>query len=327
MAGSGPRPVVGDEDLPTLRVRDIHGYRRAYRVAGEGPAILLLHGIGDSSATWRQVMPELARTHRVIAPDLLGHGASAKPRGDYSVGGFANGVRDLLSVLGTDRVTIVGHSLGAGVAMQFAYQYPERCERLVLVSAGGVTRDIHLAFRALSLPGTALALGALRLPTVRRQIGLVAGLLHRLDTGVGLDVADVLRILDGLPDAEARSAFVRTLRSVVDVRGQVVTMLDRCYLLQGTPTLFVWGSRDGLVPAQHGRIARTALPWSRLEVFEGAGHFPFRSDVRRFVELLTGFIEDTRPAEWDAEGWRRSLRAGSLPDLRFDAAEVVSEGG
>lgn len=110
---SGLHPVAeqGEHDVP-LRHRVIHGYRRAYRMAGSGPAILLIHGIGDSSATWADLIPELARNHTVIAPDLLGHGASDKPRADYSVAAYANGIRDLLGVLGIERATLVGHSLG-----------------------------------------------------------------------------------------------------------------------------------------------------------------------------------------------------------------------
>ena len=117
------------------------------------PALLLIHGIGDSSDTWRPVLQALARTHTVIAPDLLGHGRSEKPRADYSVAAYANGMRDLLSVLEIDRVTVVGHSLGGGVAAQFAYQFPDRCERLVLVDSGGVGRSVSPLLRLATCAG------------------------------------------------------------------------------------------------------------------------------------------------------------------------------
>ncbi|MTV24164.1 alpha/beta fold hydrolase [Nitriliruptoraceae bacterium ZYF776] len=311
MRPAAPLRAVPDLDaLPPLRLREIHGHRRAYRVAGEGRAILLVHGIGDDSRAWAGVVPRLARDHTVIAPDLLGHGGSAKPRGDYSLGGFANGLRDLLSVLDVDRVTVVGHSLGAGVAMQFAYQFPERCERLVLVSAGGVGHEVHLALRALSLPLTAVGLGVLDRWPVRWGVHRVVDLLRRSGTAVGVDAEDLLRVLEALPDATSRAAFVRTLRAVVDRHGQVVTMLDRSYLALGMPTLLVWGDRDVVVPVEHAAAAQQALPGSRLEVFPGAGHFPFRSDPGRFVETLEAFVAETRPARWDASEWRSLLRRG-----------------
>jgi pimeloyl-ACP methyl ester carboxylesterase len=300
----------GGGGFPDVQHRTVHGYARAFRIAGDGPALLLLHGIGDSSESWREVFGALSRDFTVIAPDLLGHGASAKPRADYSIGGFANGMRDLLSVLDVERATIVGHSLGGGVAMQFAYQYPERCERLVLVGAGGVSRSVNPLLRAASLPGAALAIGTLRVPAVHRQVRTMVGVLERLGTSAGLDGPDLLRVVDALPDHDARRAFIRTLRAVVDHRGQVVTMLDRSYLAAGMPTLVVWGTRDAVVPVHHARIAHAAMPGSRLELFRGAGHFPHRSDPERFVSLLRDFVATTEPSEWSPERWSRLLRHG-----------------
>src|SRR4029453_7765057 len=141
-------------EAATTRWTKVHGHDVAYRQAGEGPLLVMIHGIAGSSGTWGPVMPLLAERYTVIAPDLLGHGESAKPRGDYSLGAYASGVRDLLAVLGHERVTVVGHSLGGGIAMQFAYQFPERVERLVLVSSGGLGREVHLLLRAAALPGS-----------------------------------------------------------------------------------------------------------------------------------------------------------------------------
>ncbi|MFH8937680.1 alpha/beta fold hydrolase [Streptomyces griseosporeus] len=291
-----------------LRHRTVHGYRRAFRMAGKGRAILLIHGIGDSSDTWRDVMPGLARSYRVIAPDLLGHGASDKPRADYSLPAYANGMRDLLGVLGVERVTLVGHSLGGAVAMQFAYQFPERCERLVLVGTGGISRQVTPLLRAATLPGAHLLLQALRLPTVGWQVGALVRVLRALDTGLGVDAEDLVRVVDALPDGTARSAFIRTLRAVVDWRGQVGTMLDRCYLAQGMPTMLVWGGRDQVIPATHAGLGHVAMPGSRLEIFEDAGHFPFRSDPQRFEAVLRDFMSTTEPAAYSPEQWRRLLR-------------------
>ncbi|MFF7333081.1 alpha/beta fold hydrolase [Streptomyces sp. NPDC008150] len=321
--GSGRlRSVRAGECEP--RYRTVHGYRRAYRMAGEGPVLVLVHGIGDSSATWADLIPDLARTHTVIAPDLLGHGASDKPRADYSVAAYANGLRDLLTALGVDSATLVGHSLGGGVAMQFAYQFPERTERLVLVSAGGVGGEVNPVLRLVSLPGAHFLLSGLRLPGMRFNVGLALGLLRLLDTDLGRDAPELLDLVDALPDETSRNAFVRTLRAVVDWRGQVVTMLDRCYLTAGMPTMLLWGDRDSVVPVRHAYGAHEAMPGSRLEIFEGAGHFPFHADPARFVALVEEFTRTTAPADWSRDHWRELLRAGR-PDT--PAGRSGTEGG
>ncbi|MFD9002615.1 alpha/beta fold hydrolase [Streptomyces sp. NPDC059582] len=313
---SRPRPArtarlrsVGDRELE-LQYRVVHGYRRAFRMAGEGPALVLVHGIGDSSATWAGLIPDLARTHTVIAPDLLGHGASDKPRADYSVAAYANGVRDLLTTLGIESATLVGHSLGGGVAMQFAYQFPERTERLILVSAGGVGREVNPVLRLVSLPGADLMLSSLRLPGMRLQVGLAVRLMRLLGADLGKDAPELLTLVDALPDGTSRNAFIRTLRAVVDWRGQVVTMLDRCYLTAGMPTMLLWGDRDSVVPVRHAYGAHEAMPGSRLEVFEGAGHFPFHTDPARFLALVEEFTRTTTPAHWSREHWRELLIDG-----------------
>ena len=315
-----PGPVLRrvDGERWALQYRTVHGYRRAFRMAGQGPVLLLIHGIGDDSSTWAPVLDDLARDHTVVAPDLLGHGGSDKPRGDYSVAAYANGMRDLLGVLDLDRATIVGHSLGGGVAMQFAYQYPERTERLVLVAAGGVSQAVTPALRAASLPGAHVLLSLLGLPGVRQQTEIAMWVAKTLDTGLGRDAEDMVRMVDALPDATSRQAFLRTLRAVVDWRGQVVTMLDRCYLTEGMPTLLLWGADDVVVPVEHGRLAHAAMPQSRLVEFERTGHFPFHTDPERFLAVLREFLDETDAADWSAAQWRellRSGREGPLPDL------------
>ncbi|EUA09234.1 dienelactone hydrolase family protein [Mycobacterium kansasii 732] len=305
------RPVR-EITAPSLQFRTIHGYKRAFRIAGSGPAILLVHGIGDNSTTWTGIHAKLAQRFTVIAPDLLGHGKSDKPRADYSVAAYANGMRDLLSVLDIERVTVIGHSLGGGVAMQFAYQFPQLVDRLILVGAGGVTKDVNVVFRLASLPMGAEALALLRLPMVRptvqvvgRALGLAIG-----STALGRDLPNVLRILDDLPEPTASSAFTRTLRAVVDWRGQIVTMLDRCYLTQAIPVQIIWGSRDVVVPVRHARLAHAAMPGSHLEIFEGSGHFPFHDDPARFIDTVQRFIDSTEPAEYDQAALRALLRTG-----------------
>ncbi len=301
-----------DQVTPTLEFRTIHGYRRAFRIAGSGPALLLIHGIGDNSLTWNTVHAALARRFTVVAPDLLGHGQSDKPRADYSVAAYANGMRDLLSVLDIDRVTVVGHSLGGGVAMQFAYQFPQLVDRLILVGAGGVTKDVHVALRVASLPMGGEALALLRLPLmlpIVQLLGRVTGPLFGF-TKLGRDLPDVLRILSDLPEPTASAAFTRTLRAVVDWRGQVVTMLDRCYLTESVPVQLVWGEHDAVIPVSHALMAHAAMPGSRLAIFRRSGHFPFHDDPDRFVEIVEQFIDATKPAEHDHAVLRNLLRKG-----------------
>ena len=204
---------------PSRQFRNVHGYRRAFIKAGSGPALLLIHGIGDNADSWADVIPELAKDYTVIAPDLLGHGQSDKPRADYSIGAYANAMRDLLSVLDVDRVTVMGHSLGGGVAMQFAYQYPERCERLVLVGTGGVSHEVNPVLRFVAAPNADLVLPLLSVPGARLVGKGVFAALRALDTNIGLDSDQLIRIFDALPNAASRRAFVRTLRGAVDWRG------------------------------------------------------------------------------------------------------------
>ena len=309
----GP-PVTSDivDPTPELEFRTIHGYRRAFRIAGSGPALLLIHGIGDNSMAWQPVHSKLARRFTVIAPDLLGHGQSDKPRADYSVAAYANGMRDLLSVLDIDQVTVVGHSLGGGVAMQFAYQFPQMVERLVLIGAGGVTKEVNIALRLASLPGGSEALSLLRLPLVLPTLQIAGQVLGAVigSTGVGRDIPNALRILADLPEPTASAAFSRTLRAVVDWRGQVVTMLDRCYLTESVPVQLVWGEQDAMIPVSHGQMAHAAMPGSRLEIFPDSGHYPFHQHPNRFVDLVEHFIDTTAPARHDHEQLRELLRHG-----------------
>jgi pimeloyl-ACP methyl ester carboxylesterase len=288
----------------------IHGHRVCYRTAGEEgrPVIVLVHGIAGSSQTWEEVMPALAREHLVIAPDLLGHGESAKPRGDYSLGAYASGLRDLLAVLGHDRATIVGHSLGGGIAMIFAYQFPERTERMVLVDSGGLGRDVTIALRAASLPGSEIVLPLLFSSPLLRVGGFVAGALGRIGLRGGTDMEEIARGISTFDDVHTRAAFVHTVRSVIDPSGQRVSARDRLYLAEGMPTLIVWGDCDRIIPIEHGRAAQELIPGSRLEVFGGAGHFPHRDDPVRFAEVLLEFLAETDPAEIDEEVARRLLR-------------------
>jgi pimeloyl-ACP methyl ester carboxylesterase len=289
----------------------LHGHRVRFRRAGEGPLLVLLHGIASTAETWAPVIDALAARHTVLAPDLLGHGDSAKPRGDYSLGAYASGVRDLVAALGYDRATVVGHSLGGGIAMQFAYQFPERVERLVLIGSGGLGREVHPVLRAATLPGSELVLALVGGAWLRATGGAVGGVLARFGLRTGEDLAGVAAGIGALADAGARAAFVRTARAAIDAGGQRVSATDRLYLAADLPTLIVWGERDPIIPVDHGRAAHAAIPGSRLEVFEGAGHFPHREAPARFVAVIEDFVRSTEPAAFAESHWSALLRTSA----------------
>jgi pimeloyl-ACP methyl ester carboxylesterase len=231
----------------------------------------------------------------VIAPDLLGHGESAKPRGDYSLGAYAASVRDLLVALGHRRATVVGHSLGGGVAMQFSYEYPPFSERLVLVSSGGLGREVHMLLRAATLPGSEVVLPLIAHARLHGVAAVLGHALERLGLRASPDFAEMVRGYGSLADAGARMAFVHTLRAVLDITGQRVNATDRLYLAELMPSMVIWGDHDPLIPVAHAQIAHKGLPRSRLEIFRGAGHFPQLYDPVRFAQTLIDFIETTEP--------------------------------
>ncbi len=282
----------------------IHGQPVTYHRFGDGPVILLLHGITSSSRTWKAITPRLARDYTVIAPDLLGHGHSAKPEGDYSLGGYASGIRDLMIALGIPKVTVVGHSLGGGVAMQFAYQFPQRVSRLALVATGGIGPEVNPILRAAALPGAELVLPVLFNPTVRNALFR----FRRGVSSIGLKPnPDLEGVADGfasLTRADARRAFLDTVRSVIGPAGQRVSADDRLYLTAEIPSLIVWGDHDRIIPVEHARTAHRLMPGSRLEIFANAGHFPFNDDPERFARILREFIEETEPTDLDDDHFR-----------------------
>jgi pimeloyl-ACP methyl ester carboxylesterase len=292
----------------------LHGHHVVYRTVGADPSsgrpvVLLVHGLAGSSASWRRVMPDLAEGYTVIAPDLPGHGESDKPRQDYSLGAYANTLRDLLVALDIDHATIVGQSLGGGIAMQLAYQHPRHCERLVLVSSGGLGSEISWMLRALTLPG-AEYLGPVLFPSFVRGVATSVGGVLRSVGLVAPRQEEEWRAYVSLTDPEARQAFLRTLRAVVDMGGQTVSAHDRLYLSSVLPTLIVWGQRDRIIPVGHAHDAHRAMPASRLVVFEESGHFPHHEEPQRFVDVLRDFLDHTQPLHLDGPEWRALLAAG-----------------
>lgn len=295
------------EDAVEVKSETLHGRSVTYAEAGEGPALVLVHGVAGSFENWREVIEPLARTHTVIAPDLPGHGASVGGAGDYSLGALAAGLRDLLVTLGKERVTLVGHSLGGGVAMQFSYQFPEMVERLVLVSSGGLGPEVSLVLRAAALPGADPFI-ALTADVGRRVAPPIARGLSALGLQPNADVAEVLRGYGTLVDPERRASFLATIKAVIGTGGQRIAATDRLYLAEAVPTLIVWGEDDRIIPVKHGEDAHRHVPGSRLEIFEGVGHLPQVEAPLRFVRTLEGFIAETEPAKLDRAEWEALLR-------------------
>ena len=295
-------------DLRTVRV---HGHEVAYRTGGEGPVVLLVHGMAGSSDMWRPTIPLLAPHVTYVAPDLPGHGRSDKPKGDYSLGAQASFLRDLMAALGHERATVVGQSLGGGIALQFAYQYPERCERLALVGAGGLGQEVNPILRALTLPGIDLVLPLAFQPLYRNVVDGVVGLMRKVGLQPTPVAMETWRSYCSLIEPETRRAFLATLTSVVDVSGQKISAHDRLYLASSLATLIVWGDADPIIPVHHAHETHEAIPGSRLELFEGAGHYPHCEDPVRFAEVLVDFIATTDAAHLTHEECARQLNEAS----------------
>lgn len=287
------------------RVILVDGDRVVYRTAGNGPVLLLVHGMAGSSVTWRHVMPALAERFTVLAPDLLGQGQSDKPRGDYSLGAHANTLRDLMDALGHERATVVGQSLGGGVALQFAYQFPERCERLVLVDSGGLGREVTFYLRMLTVPGFEYVFPVFCSPRLRDAGNRLGAWLGRAGVRSTPAREEIWRSYASLTDAESRRAFFRSLRDVIDFGGQAVSALRRLYRAAQLPTLIVWGAQDPFIPVSHAVAAHDAIPGSRLEIFDGVGHYPHCEAPERFIAVLVDFIATTTPARLSAPSARR----------------------
>jgi pimeloyl-ACP methyl ester carboxylesterase len=275
----------------------IHGHRVAYSEAGKGPVVLLIHGMAGSVKTWQHVRPSLEADFTVLAPDLPGHGCSEKLVGDCSLGAFASTLRDLLIGLGHERATVVGQSLGGGIAMQLAYQYPERCERMVLVGSGGLGREVNPLLKALTLPGSESVLRLACAAPIRRAIAAVGRGAAQIGLQPAPVVGELWRSYSSLGDDDTRHAFLRTLRAVIDTGGQAVSAANRLHLAAEMPTLIVWGDADPIIPVDHAYVAHQAIEGSRLEIFPGVGHYPHCEAPARFVSVLTEFVESTIPAQ------------------------------
>ena len=277
----------------TPRTVTLHGHELSYLDSGTGPVVLFIHGILGSRRNWAQLIDRIDDNHRVIVPDLFGHGESAKPVGDYSLGAHAATMRDLLDRLGIERVTLVGHSLGGGIAMEFYYLFPERVERLVLVASGGLGREVNPVLRSATLPGAEWLLPLIASGWVRARAEAAGRIMSRVGWKPGSDIAAIWQGFTSLADGESRRAFLATTRAVIDPGGQSVSAHDYLPDAVPIPTLVVWGSRDRMIPAWHAISAQQSIPECRVELFHGAGHFPHLDEPDRFAELLRDFIATT----------------------------------
>jgi pimeloyl-ACP methyl ester carboxylesterase len=280
----------------------------AYTVAGSGEPLILLHGLGGNRRTWDRIIDDLAATHTVIAPDLPGHGESDAPAGDYSLGALAASVRDLLVALGRPAATVVGHSLGGGIALQFAYQFPERIERLVLISSGGLGQQLTPALRAATLPGAqTVVAGLARLPeaVTRRALAAVATVAPRMLAGP--DAAPVAEGLHRLTHPGQRRTFIRTARTVINWRGQTISATQHLRQLSGLPVLLAWGSDDRTIPPHHHRTVAALLTDPRVLEISGAGHYPHETAPDRLLPALRDFLRSTEPFRYTETRWRQLL--------------------
>jgi pimeloyl-ACP methyl ester carboxylesterase len=286
--------VTGAEVTERLRLT-LHGRSMSYLENGAEarPVVVLVHGLASDADTWRAVMSALGPDVHVLAPDLLGHGHSAMPVGaDYSVSAHASRLRDLLDQLGHRRVNLVGHSLGGGVALAFAYQFPERTDTLTLIASGGLGPELGVPLRAACLPGVTIAACAV---TAVAPVWLSRAARYGATTlGVvsGPDLDGVRNALRSLRTRGALRAFRSTLRCVATWSGQCLDATDRLYLLAGLPILLIAGRTDRCIPLGHSENAHRALPGSRLEVLE-AGHFPHTEHPDRIARLIHALLADS----------------------------------
>lgn len=274
-----------------------HGHHLSYRESGAGEGrqtILLIHGMAGSSRTWRAMIPRLEKRYHVIAPDLPGHGESSLNFDDYSLGAMASALRDLLVAKDVSRCTVIGQSLGGGVAMQFVYQYPEYCERIALIGSGGLGKEVNLVLRMLAVPGAELMLAGAAAP-----VFVNAGdAMRRFLAGKGVRaeaMAESWAAYESLGKPGHRKTFFKTLRAVVDGRGQAVSAHNRLHLAGQLPFQMIWGDKDPIIPVAHAYETHEALPTSRLEIVEGTGHYPHVENPEAVERILVEFMETTEP--------------------------------
>ena len=302
------------DETPLQRVT-LHGHSIAYRTAGDGPVVVLVHGMAGSSDTWRHVLPALARRFTVVAPDLLGHGETAKPRAEYS----AQRARER-PARSPGRARARARDVRRPVARR-RYRDAARVSVPGALRAAGAGverrpgREVSPLLRGLSIPGVEHLFPLVCSPALLTAGRRLTGWLATRSLRPSPVVEEIWRSYTSLADDDTRRAFFRTLRAVIDPSGQTVCATDRLYLASLLPTLIVWGARDSLIPMTHGLAAHEAIPGSRLAIFDDAGHFPHCEAPERFVETLVQFIDATEAARMPEQSWRDLLRRHISPDV------------
>lgn len=274
------------------RYVEVDGNRISYLEAGSpgAPAVLLVHGLMSDSGTWAEVVePLAARGLRAIAIDLLGHGESDKPTGPYLLDDFALVLDGFITALGLDRVTLCGHSLGGAIAIHYGYHYPQRVERLVLVSAGGLGKEVSWGLRMLALPGAERITGAVMGRSLVQRV-LRSSQVHRACHVTPERLVNLRRIGRTLFRSDMRAAFFCSLRGVIGPRGQLGSFLEMEYLAAHVPTLLVWAQQDVVIPVAHAHRTHEYLPGSELVVFRGGGHEPHRRNADEFANAAAAFV-------------------------------------
>jgi len=298
----------------------VHGRPVAVRVLGEesAPVVALVHGIASDADSWGSVPEWLAERAgvRVVVPELFAAGGSVSGNQDFSLGSYAAGLRDVLFALGHERATVIGHSLGGGVAMQYTYLFPHLVERLGLISSGGLGRGVSPVLTAATLPGAELVVPLLATARVRRAGSMllrVCDAVARFIPGASTtELREVGRGIGAFADPHVRLAFLSTVRHVLDVKGQRISARDRLPYAADVPVLFVHGARDTIIPERHSARAHSEVPGSRYEVMPNVGHFPHLEQPALFVSTLLQWMVETEPAQLTEAMFRERLR-GALP--------------
>ncbi len=298
------RPEYGLE----RRFVTVCNFQMSYLTGGQGEPVVLLHGLGADNSTWRKVLPELARHFTVYALDMFGCGQSDKPLIEYTVEAMAHYVRLFMDAVSIKQAHLIGHSLGGGIAMQTLYFSPERVQRVVLIDSGGLGRDVHWLLRMTTLPGAHRIIGMLTDP--RSRLLELLGKMEEYEVRpLNAEFESEIPVTMGrLRDPDVRRSFLRMLRAVGSLSGQTVSALSRLPERADRQFLLIWGERDRIIPAAHGRAAATLLPNAHLVVIPNCFHQPHIEYPLQFLQLTLDFLQ--------AEAWP--------PDTALLEASVIT---